>query len=473
VARATGGEAVIRARLAATPPLTESDGHALAGFLEAESSLALVPSNDRRSWRLACAASQREDDAEVLADFQRLSGIGSLSRIAAAGNSAPQVAWTISSRLECSRLVEILDEFPMRGRKAFEFSIWAAAVDTWSRSPAGRPLHRLLAIRLQRAAEQLHFLRRYVDPPRHPPPWSLSVPGLVQYIGGFFTGEGSFHLSRNAAWMAINLRSDDRPLLELLATETGLGKISSAPAWRNSRPASRWTVRRVDQLPAAIDMLGRVGLRGRKKREFAAWRSGALEFINAREQGRRRDHATVDEWALALVDARRYVCPGPGTIVTGHDGPSTCEVFIEILRAWADCRTEPLSCAAYMKERCARPGWPSRGAITAEFGSWAAALDAAGLGHRVAVSLEVRDRRARAGRAARSAATAARQASQRDAVLTAVRELSHELGRPPRLTDFAQWRAEQRPRLPAVATIYRLFPAGWKSVLREAKAPGT
>jgi hypothetical protein len=470
VGRATGGEAVIRARLAATPALNETDGHALAGFLEAESSLALIPSNDRRSWRLACATCQRDDDAEVLADFQRLTGIGSLSRVAASGNSAPQVAWTISSRLECTRLAEILHDYPMRGRKAFEFSIWAAAVDVWSLSPAGRPLDRRLALRLQRAAEQLHFLRRYVDPARHLPRWSVSEPGLVQYIGGFFTGEGSFYLSRKSARMTINLRSDDRPLLELLAAETGLGKIYTTSAWRSSRPASRWIVGSRDQLPAAIALLRRAGLRGRKKREFAAWRAGALEFISAHRQERPRDPATVEESARALLEARRYHRPMPGTIHTGHVGPSTPEVFIEILRAWSDRHTEPLSCTAYMKARCANPDWPSRAAITAAFGSWAGALEAAGLRHRVAISDEVRDRRASAGRAARRQTATARRAAQRETVLTAVRELSRELGHPPRLTEFAQWRTEQCPPLPAVATIYRLFPAGWESVVREAKA---
>jgi LAGLIDADG endonuclease len=197
--RAPGGDALIEARLAATPPLDWADGHAFAGFVEAEACFSLVQSNDRRSWRCACAIKQRDDDAAVLAEFQSLTGIGSLSQVRAAGGSAPQVCWTISSRLECSRLVEILTAFPLRGRKAFEFSIWSAALDALSEASPRRRLSRPLVVTVERAAEQLHFLRRYVDPPRHLPVWSWSEPGLIPYIGGFFTGEGSFQLARQSA----------------------------------------------------------------------------------------------------------------------------------------------------------------------------------------------------------------------------------------------------------------------------------
>ena len=66
MARRPGGEAAIRARLSASPGLTASEGHTLAGLLDAESHLAIVPNNGGTGWRCECSVTLRDDDQEVL-----------------------------------------------------------------------------------------------------------------------------------------------------------------------------------------------------------------------------------------------------------------------------------------------------------------------------------------------------------------------------------------------------------------------
>jgi hypothetical protein len=62
-----------------------------------------------------------------------------------------------------------------------------------------------------------------------------------------------------------------------------------------------------------------------------------------------------------------------------HLGKSASEVFIEILRTWAGNETGPLSCNAYSRARVRNPNWPNRNTLARAFGSWALALDAAGV----------------------------------------------------------------------------------------------
>jgi hypothetical protein len=429
--RRRGGDATIKARLAAAPGSTGP--------------------RDTRFGRVAAIHRPR-----------------SLSPVKAAGKSAPQVCWTVTSKLECARLSEILTQFPLRGRKALEFAIWASAVVTLAQALPGRPYSERSAQRLARAAGQRHSLRLYVDSPRHVAPWARSEPGLLPYLGGFFTGEGYFGLDSRSARIAVNLRRDDRPLLSLLAAATGIGRVSDGPASGTSRPTARWTVLRHDELETAIDLLARAGLRGRKRREFDAWRVGALEFVAARSQGRRRNHDIVGRHAETLRAARRYRPPVPGSIVLGSPGPPARDVMIEVLRSWAAEYAGPLSCTAYSAFRNTHPDWPNRNTVSAAFGAWSHALDAAGLGHRAASTRQLVERRARASRASRHPRMVDRRAAQRRALLSAVRQLALNQRRSPRLQEYAQHRVQQRPDLPSIATVYRLFPNGWGSVLSSA-----
>ena len=130
MARKPGGEAAIKARIAAAPGLSPEEGHRLAGLIEAECHLSVLP-NNRDGWRCGCAVSLRDDDRQILIDAQARLGLGNLVRVAARNGSRPQVLWTIDSKVECAALVDLLDQHRLRGRKLNEYELWREAVRVW------------------------------------------------------------------------------------------------------------------------------------------------------------------------------------------------------------------------------------------------------------------------------------------------------------------------------------------------------
>ena len=75
-------------------------------------------------------------------------------------------------------------------------------------------------------------------------------------------------------------------------------------------------------------MLEAAVLRGRKRREFEAWRIGAAEYA----RGRNRDEAVIAAAAESLARARAYT-ERPVVLPT-RDPPT--EAYIDVLRAFAD-----------------------------------------------------------------------------------------------------------------------------------------
>src|SRR5205814_365070 len=148
------------------------------------------------NWLCAMTLNQRADDADMLLDIVRVTGLGRLYAVPARRSSRPQVAWSVTSKLACRELAGLLRRYPLRGRKRREAAIWAAAVDRWSELLHGSTpaVDGLLAS----SAAELRLLRRYVD--RGPSAAAAervcepSAAGLSGFLGGFFTGEGSFSL---------------------------------------------------------------------------------------------------------------------------------------------------------------------------------------------------------------------------------------------------------------------------------------
>jgi LAGLIDADG endonuclease len=381
--RAIGGSAEKARRVADAQGVDDRDGHALAGFVEAEASFGIRPNNGGRSWVCHMTLTQRDDDADMLVDIARVTGLGRLSRRPAQRKSRPQVCWAVQSKLECRRLVDLLKRYPLRGRKGREFAVWASAVVEWTESrygASGATTHRALRAH----AEQLRELRRYVDRSDERTASSAGADGLTAFFGGFFTGEGSFSLDGRAV-ACIHVRADDADLLRTFHERFDLGRMSLAtPVGLN--PSVKWTVGRRAELPRAIALFDAAVLRGRKRREFDAWRIGAAEYA----RGRDRDNTVVAAARAALQEARSYVereivLP----TVSGQDA------YVAVLRTLAT--EEPvgkLTATAYERARERHPEWPTRNTIAALFGGWACALEAAGLGSRVTDRARSRARRA-------------------------------------------------------------------------------
>ena len=276
----------------------------------------------------------------------------------------------MKSKLECGHLVRFLERYPLRGRKRREFATWAAAVSEWTESlygAGGAETHS----RLSAYAAKLRDLRRYVDL-REDPRRSQRQDGLLAFLGGFFTGEGSFGLDGKAV-ACIHLRADDADLLRTFEQCFGVGRVSLLTP-SNASPSVRWTICRRAELPRAIALLDAASLRGRKRREFQAWRLGAAEYA----RGRSRSNEVVAEARAALHEARSYVEPE----IVLPEAASGQTAYLAVLRDFADEADGELTATVYAHARQRHPEWPTRDTIAAAFGGWAAALEAAGLGSR-------------------------------------------------------------------------------------------
>lgn len=382
MARRCGGEAAIRARLAASPGLGDSEAHTLAGLLDAESHLGITRNNGGTGWRCLCAVNLRDDDQEVLVDYRDKLGLGHLGPIPACAGSRPQVRWTIESKLECRLLTEVLDAHPLRGRKQREYEIWREATILWASTGQGaRPGVRA---RLGKLAEYLRAERTYREPSPDVVLPDMTDQYAASYFAGFFSGEGSFALQPRNARFVIKLRRDDRPLLEAFRRDFGIGSVRDVAAIEPWSPAAVWHVTRARDVLKGIALFESATLLGRKARQYAAWRPGAEAIGTAIVNKSPLDDAVLTQARGALAHATAY--RPPGTALRTDSGlPAARAAFLGVLKHWAREFDRPLSETAYAAARQERhPEWPTRNAIAETFGGWYGALHAAGLAHRAA-----------------------------------------------------------------------------------------
>jgi hypothetical protein len=141
----------------------------------------------------------RKDDRQLLQEIQSTTALGSLIAIPARSTSQPQTAWSVVAKADCLRLVEILNTYPLRGRKSFDYAIWGTAVGWWvgddpTRTIVGRDWAPMayLKTRLQEvkkyAPPSLYSLREDTSPPHDD--WDA-------FFSGFVTAEGHLAIGQN------------------------------------------------------------------------------------------------------------------------------------------------------------------------------------------------------------------------------------------------------------------------------------
>jgi hypothetical protein len=199
---------------------------------------------------------------------------------------------------------------------------------------------------------------------------------LLHYLGGFFSGEGCFGLTDRQARIVIRTRRDDRLLLSAFAEGLGLGSVCDVRANPPLSPVAVWHVTGARQMGRVVEVLDACSLRGRKLRQYRAWRPAALEIAAASFAGRPRDLALIAEARDALRSVSKYV-PEPWITQPLPTDDNVHEAYVGLLQKWAATTSGRLSGTAYNKER--HPFWPTRNTIATAFGSWAAALAAADL----------------------------------------------------------------------------------------------
>jgi hypothetical protein len=417
----------------------------LAGLVEGEATLRIHEQNGGQSFGCFMSLNQRDDDQETMERLLVSTRLGRLRRVAARLTSRPQIAWIVDSQKDCRRLLALLESCGFHGRRAAELDIWACGVRAWTETCGEERRSTLRALQSELAAA-----RRFEAGAPSARPFASSAQ-LLGYISGFVCAEGCFGLSSGRPVFSVHLRQDDRPLLDLLAAETGFGKVSEHRPPAPLNPSATWTIAARGELAQFVDLLHRGGLCGRKLRELEIW-SGAVDELN--RSSPRRDVLVAARDRLAGM---RVYQPSTRTELDRLPGRDLRRQSLDALKSWSLQTAGGLSCTAYMSWRRGQTGAPDRNTIVRQFGSWQGALDAAGFGDRLA-----RAPRPIGGEAGR----AARREQQRQRVIAAVQTFRREHGRLPRAMEFFRWRYEGAVDAPTQATVYKLFPGGWPEVLR-------
>jgi hypothetical protein len=213
--------------------------------------------------------------------------LGRLRSKAARRTSHPQLEWIVATKASCLRLIELLDQYPLRGRKSRDYAVWRPAVLWWAAGNAKqRQIHRdwtPMAYLKDRLGQCKTYAPWVEYSPREDAP-SLTDEWLW-FFSGFATAEAHIGITANGPGylprFQITLRDDDFPLLrELRRRLDGIGRL-----YRASRPGSHpsvtWMVRDIRGLRRLVDVFDRFPPRGRKRNEYEIWRRAVFEYATA------------------------------------------------------------------------------------------------------------------------------------------------------------------------------------------------
>jgi hypothetical protein len=131
------------------------------------------------------------------------------------------------------------------------------------------------------------------------------------WLAGFIDGEGCFcityrgpNATNKVCMLSVALRADDRPLLEEIQRQTGLGKIYDSPGRKTTKPYSRWCVQTQPEVMSLVEVFERYPLRSKKARDFEYWKQ-AVEVWCSGGRGRNADPTRWARIDQLLTDMRR------------------------------------------------------------------------------------------------------------------------------------------------------------------------
>lgn len=133
----------------AHPTDADAFGNWLAGFIDGEGSFLIDRIRYARGTLYRCQfqLNVRSDDASILHEIVERTGIGAISRqpgkdrrLTGGRRNKPSVRWYVHKKQGCQQLVDLLDRYPLRAKKAADYLIWREAVRWWNESVVlGRP----------------------------------------------------------------------------------------------------------------------------------------------------------------------------------------------------------------------------------------------------------------------------------------------------------------------------------------------
>ena len=115
------------------PEVSDDFGHWLAGFIDGEGCFSVSYNGQRQRYpSLKCTfrIALRSDDTPLLEECRRQTGLGVVYRQRPFANQKwnPSAMWHVAHKSDSARLIEILDRFPLRSKKARDYAVWREAV---------------------------------------------------------------------------------------------------------------------------------------------------------------------------------------------------------------------------------------------------------------------------------------------------------------------------------------------------------
>ena len=109
-----------------------SDGffHWLAGLIDGEGSFTVGKKKGGPWFHPRFALKLRDDDEPIVRYIHYRTGLGRIFRSNAPDyyRSNPQIVWQIADVEGCSKLVQLLDEYPLRAKKLAAYKLWRQIV---------------------------------------------------------------------------------------------------------------------------------------------------------------------------------------------------------------------------------------------------------------------------------------------------------------------------------------------------------
>lgn len=138
-------------------------GYYIAGLIDGEGHFA-IKRHTRGTHAPAFTLKLRADEEDGLRRIVRSLGFGSISR-ERRHEAHDMVKWSVQSREDCQRLVDLLDKYGLRLKKRHDYVLWREAVCEWTGRARGNRWHgpagneRMAALRTR-----LMEGRRYIEP---------------------------------------------------------------------------------------------------------------------------------------------------------------------------------------------------------------------------------------------------------------------------------------------------------------------
>lgn len=157
------------------PDVPPDFGHWLAGFIDGEGCFSIEhihrPSRTASCYACRFTLRLRNDDLPILENILLRTGCGKVVRYkdkarAQWWNSKPAAIWHVFSKEDCLRLVALLDEYPLRAKKARDYAVWREAVVAWqgARRTTIRGRNAAVWATLASCKERLQSGRLYLPP---------------------------------------------------------------------------------------------------------------------------------------------------------------------------------------------------------------------------------------------------------------------------------------------------------------------